>query len=245
MIRNEPGSGTDQAVIEADHATDEAGHHVVPVALVTQLGQLTDVGPEGGEKRDGDQRHHDDRFEHARRQVGGQYRTAEAARHRDRRHGHGRAQIRPDTPVEGDRTCGGAEDGSHLVRGQRLDRADARHQQHGRELDESAAADDGVHPARGQTRHDDEDDSTELDRLESRDHSLVRLRTAQRQLLRTALTQKSTALSTATFSALPLRRSLISTTPSTSPRPTARMVGTPTSSASPNFTPGETLGRSS
>ena len=43
----------------------------------------------------------------------------------------------------------------------------------------------------------------------------------------------------------PERRSQSSTMPSAAPRPTITIVGTPSSSASPNFTPGETLGRSS
>ena len=48
-----------------------------------------------------------------------------------------------------------------------------------------------------------------------------------------------------TTSRAPVRRSHSSTWPSAAPRPTMTIHGTPTSSASPNFTPGETFGRSS
>ena len=50
---------------------------------------------------------------------------------------------------------------------------------------------------------------------------------------------------TSTLRRSPVRRSHSSTTPSAASRPTMTMCGTPTSSASPNFTPGDTLGRSS
>ncbi len=51
----------------------------------------------------------------------------------------------------------------------------------------------------------------------------------------------STAESTETSRLSPVRRSRISTTPSTSPRPTTTEVGIPSTSASANFTPGRRL----
>ncbi len=61
----------------------------------------------------------------------------------------------------------------------------------------------------------------------------------------TAATTRAAASATGTSSRSPEARSRSSTTPSTSPRPTVTMVGIPSSSASLNFTPGETFGRSS
>ena len=58
-------------------------------------------------------------------------------------------------------------------------------------------------------------------------------------------TRCSTASPTGTSVRSPERRSLTSTLPSARPRPTVTMVGTPISSASLNFTPGLTFGRSS
>ncbi len=55
---------------------------------------------------------------------------------------------------------------------------------------------------------------------------------------RTRRTRWSTTWSVATSSRSPVRRSLTSTVPSASPRPTTTIVGTPISSASLNFTPG-------
>ena len=59
--------------------------------------------------------------------------------------------------------------------------------------------------------------------------------------------RRSAARSSATGSSRrsPEARSQSSTTPSGAPRPTMTIVGTPSSSASPNLTPGETFGRSS
>ena len=57
--------------------------------------------------------------------------------------------------------------------------------------------------------------------------------------------RRATASAAETSVRSPERRSQSSTSPSAAPRPTITICGTPTSSASPNFTPGETLGRSS
>ncbi len=68
-----------------------------------------------------------------------------------------------------------------------------------------------------------------------------------RQLCQPATTAArwSTTRSTGMSSRWPVRRSLTSTVPSARPLPTTAMVGTPISSASLNFTPGETFSRSS
>ncbi|MDQ0850989.1 hypothetical protein QFZ65_002927 [Arthrobacter sp. B3I9] len=167
MMRNEPVPRADQPVIETDHAADEAGHHVVPVAVMAQLGQLPDARAERREQRDGHERGDDDRLEDTCRERGREDRAAKAPGQRNDRHGHGGAKVRPDAPVVRHGTCCGAEDRSHLVRGQCLHRADARYQQHDGQLDQSPAAHDGVHPARAEAGHDDQDEGAELDRLES------------------------------------------------------------------------------
>ena len=57
--------------------------------------------------------------------------------------------------------------------------------------------------------------------------------------------RRATASPTVISSRSPVRRSFSSTTPSAARRPATRIFGTPISSASVNFTPGETPGRSS
>ena len=92
-----------------------------------------------------------------------------------------------------------------------------------------------------------EDDLDELDASELDASSIVaqaRSYDASRQP-RTTPTRCSTASPTGTSVRSPERRSLTSTLPSTRPRPTVTIVGTPISSASLNFTPGLTFGRSS
>ncbi len=67
---------------------------------------------------------------------------------------------------------------------------------------------------------------------------------AGRATQRTARRRDTTSAAGTTVRS-PERRSHNSTSPSAAPRPTITICGTPMSSASPNFTPGETLGRSS
>ena len=66
-----------------------------------------------------------------------------------------------------------------------------------------------------------------------------------RRLDASALRGAATTSASGTSVRSPVRRSFTSTTPSTRPRPTTTMVGMPSSSASLNFTPGDTPTRSS
>ena len=62
---------------------------------------------------------------------------------------------------------------------------------------------------------------------------------------RTAASTRAPAWATGTSSRSPVLRSRTSMTPPARPRPTVTIVGMPSSSASLNFTPGDTFGRSS
>ena len=62
---------------------------------------------------------------------------------------------------------------------------------------------------------------------------------------RTAASTRAPAWATGTSSRSPVLRSRTSIVPSARPRPTVTIVGIPSSSASLNFTPGDTFGRSS
>ena len=155
--------GPDESVVEADHGTDEAGDDVVAVARVPERRQLTDIRFQGGEERDGDQRHHDDGLEDSGRQGGRQAGAAKTARQGYGCHGDGGPKVRPHPPVVRRGTGGGSEDGAHLVGGQGLDRRNPGNQEQRRKLDESSAAHHRVNPACCESSHHNQDDRGELD----------------------------------------------------------------------------------
>ncbi len=123
--------------------------HRVPSAVVAPDRLLAEVGLEDRVGADEDEQHEDDRVEGRLGDVQPDERPADRADVGHGRHRQRGAQVGPHAPVVGDRARRRAEDRAELVRRQQLRRRGARQtDEQRRQLDEPAAADDGVDPTR-------------------------------------------------------------------------------------------------
>jgi len=104
----------------------------------------------------GGARQHDDGAEEVRGDLGGEGGTSDRTEQGGQGHGQRRAEIGVDAALVGDRRRRGAHDRAELVGGEHVERAQPGDEEERRELDQSAATDDGVHPARREAGEDDE-----------------------------------------------------------------------------------------
>src|SRR5690606_9227862 len=144
------GAGSEEPVVGADDEAEARRGEVVPASAPPQVGPGPETRPGDGPRGDGDEDDEDDRGEQLGGDLCGERRAPDRTDECGERHRRRGAEVRSDPPVVRERADRRAHDRAELVRRERLDRADPRHEEESGQLDEPATPDDRVDPARGE-----------------------------------------------------------------------------------------------